>query len=81
MGTSSVCKNGTGVTLASTTTGFEIPSDNVVFSQASGSPSAKSSGSGSPTSSPSASAKSGAGVVQASGMLFAAVLIAAAAMI
>jgi len=74
-GTNSVCVNGTGITLAPSTTGFDVSSDNVVFDGAFGSSSPSGSASpsgsvasqsGSSTAAPSASAtaKSGAGRIQ-----------------
>lgn len=58
--------NGTGITLAPATAGFNVSSDNVVFDGSSASSSAIPSASGSSTSAPSASAtaKSGVGKVQ-----------------
>lgn len=80
--------NGTGVTLTSSNTGFEIASDDVTFSGGSSSPSASASASasargGSTTAAPSASpsAKSGAGFIQISAGLFAGALCAAVALI
>ena len=70
-GTSSLCVNGTGVTLASTNTGFSIPSDDVSFTGAS----AGNSSSTAPSAS--ATAKSGAGFIQVSAVLYVAVACAA----
>lgn len=77
-GTSTACTNGTGVTLASTNTGFEISSEDVSFT---GGVNASASSS-STTAAPSASqtAKSGAGFVQVSAGMFVGVLCAAAAL-
>ena len=68
-GTSSLCVNGSGIGLASTTSGFEISTDDVSFK---GAPSSASGSSSAPSAS--ATAKSGAGFIQVSAVLFVAVV-------
>ena len=77
-GTSSSCVNGSGVSLASSTTGFEISTNDISFTGASSSASASGS---SAAPSASATAKSGAGFIQVSAILFVAVVGAAVALL